>query len=304
MPAGLHLQERDLDLLAQIGELGLLDTETIHERFFSGVTPRRVQQRLRLYRDHGLLRTVVLTVWCGESGKGRIPAIHCLTERGGDAINSITGQRPRRVLRGDPKPETFHHRLAIVKSRLAIDDACAAAGLLETTWIMEQDYDPTATAEPPLKRRILYHAFRTGSKTITCQPDAASLLFIPSDPAQPQTDTTNLLAYWEIDRSTESRSQILAKQPGYASVIKQHGYHRYWPEIQKPAIRVLWVCRSQERIEAICEKLKEESIAKFFRFTTAEELSGQTALAVPIWRDWTGNRRTILQFSAASPSAK
>lgn len=34
MAAGLHLQPRDIHLLASIGELGLLDTETIHERFF------------------------------------------------------------------------------------------------------------------------------------------------------------------------------------------------------------------------------------------------------------------------------
>jgi hypothetical protein len=302
MPAGLHLQKRDLDLLAQIGELGLLDTETIRERFFPGVTLRRVQQRLQLYRDHGLIRTIVLTVWFGESGTGRIPAIHCLAERGGDAVHSLTGHRPRRVLRGDPKPETFHHRLAIVKSRLAIDDACTAAGLLEPTWIMEQDYNSAATDEPPLKRRILYHAFRVGPKTITCQPDAASLLFIPRDPAQPQIDTTNLLAYLEIDRSSESRAQILAKLLGYASVMEQNGYRRYWPQLQKPAIRVFWVCRSKERIDAICEKLEKESIAKFFRFTTAGELSGKTALTMPIWRDLAGNRRAVLQFSAALPA--
>jgi hypothetical protein len=275
----------------------LLDTDTIHQRFFPGVTRRRSQQRLQLYQAHGLTRTLVLTVWFGNGNQGRTPAIHCLTERGADAVQVLTGRRPARVLRSEPKPETFHHRLAVVKCRLAVDDACAAAGLLEPAWIMEQDRDPTAKDLPPFQQRMLYHAFADGPKTITCQPDAASLLRIPRDPAQPQTNTSDLLAYWEADRSTESRSQILEKLPGYAAVVERHAYRRYWPQLQKPAIRVFWVCPSQERIAALCEKLKDAPIAQLFRFTTSEELTPQTALLAPIWCALDGRRREIMRVS-------
>jgi hypothetical protein len=283
--------------LALIGELGLLDTDMIHERFFAGVSRRRCQQRLQLYQAHGFTRTVILTVWFGDGDQGRIPAVHCLAERGADAVYSLIGRRPARVLRSEPKPETFYHRLAVVKSRLAIDDACATAGLSEPAWIMEQDRNPAATDLLPFQQRMLYHAFRDGPKTITCQPDAVCLLRIPRTPAQPQTDTTNLLAYWEIDRSTERGSQILAKLPGYAAVVEKHDYRRYWPDLQKPAIRVFWVCRTEQRIEAICEKLKKAQAAKLFRFTTNDELTRQTALFAPIWRDVAGRRREIMRAS-------
>ena len=273
MPAGLHLQPRDVLILALMGDLGLLDTDTIHQRFFATVSRRRCQQRLQLFRAHGLIRSVVLTVWFSDTENGRTPAIHVLTERGAEAVLSLVGSYPRRVLRSDPKPETFHHRLAIVKSRLALDDACAIAGLHEPAWIMEQDRNPAATDVPPLQRRMLYHAFRNGPKTITCQPDAACLLAIPRDIDKPQADTTNLLVYWEIDRSSESQSQLLRKLPGYAAAIEQRAYHRYWPGVQKPAVRVFWVCRSRQRISEICDRLKDVPVARLFRFTTSQELS-------------------------------
>ena len=101
--------------------------------------------------------------------------------------------------------------VAVVKSRLAIDDACLKAGLLEPMWIMEQDRDPTATDRPLLQHRHLYHAFAGAQKTITCQPDAACVLRIPRNPLQPRANTSDLLVYWERDRSTESRAQILEK---------------------------------------------------------------------------------------------
>ena len=172
MPAGLHLQTRDIRLLAEIGELSVLDTDTIHERFFAKVSRRRAQQRLRLYQEQGLTRTITLSVWFGDRDRGRVPAIHCLTERGADAVEAAGERRPRRVLRSEPKPETFHHRLAVVKARLAMDDACSATKLLEPIWIMEHDRCPAATPDKPmLHQRWLYHAFSTGEKTVTCLPD-------------------------------------------------------------------------------------------------------------------------------------
>lgn len=305
MPAGLHLQARDIRILAEIGELGVLDTETIHERFFPKVSRRRVQQRLRLYQEQGLTRTVTLTVWFGDGDRGRVPAIHCLTDRGADAVEATGDRRPRRVLRSEPKPETFHHRLAVVKARLAMDDACSATKLLEPIWIMEHDRCPAAAPDKPLlHQRWLYHAFSTGEKTVTCLPDAVSLLRIPRDSRRPERDTTDLVAYWEIDCSTERRTQIVDRLPGYAALVEQQGYRRYWPQIEQPAVRVFWVCRTPQRIETLREKLKDVPIAKIFRFTTNDELTAANALVRPIWRDASGSRREILRLPAPLTGAK
>jgi hypothetical protein len=299
MPAGLHLQARDIRILAEIGELGALDTDTIHQRFFPNASRRRCQQRLQSYQAQGLTRIVTLSVWFGDGDRGRVPAIHCLTERGGDAVEAAGERRPRRVLRSEPKPETFHHRLAVVKARLAMDDACSAARLRELEWIMEHDRCPAAAAadKPPLQQRWLYHAFSSGQQTLTCLPDAASLIRIPRDPRRPDKDTSDLVAYWEIDCSTERRTQIVERLPGYAALVEQQGYRRYWPQVQRPAVRVFWVCRSEQRIVALCEKLKDAPIAKVFRFTTADELTATNALVRPIWRDTTGGRREILRLA-------
>jgi hypothetical protein len=299
MPAALHLQARDIRVLATIGELSVMDTDTIHERFFAEVSRRRCQQRLRLYQEQGLTRVVTLSVWFTNGERGRVPAIHCLTERGADAVEAAGEGRPRRVLRSEPKPETFHHRLAVIKARLAMDDACAAARLLEPVWIMEHDRCPNADPDKPLlHQRWLYHAFQTAEKTLTCLPDAVSLLRIPRNLRRPDKDTTVLLAYWEVDCSTERRTQIADRLPGYAALLEQQGYHRYWPQLEKPAVRIFWVCRSSQRIEALREKLGDAPIAKIFRFTTGDELTAEAALVKPIWRDTTGKRREIIGSAA------
>ena len=298
MAAGLHLQPRDIHLLATIGELGLLDTPTIHERFFPGVSRRRVQQRVGLYQEQGLTRIVTLSVWFANGHRGKVPAIHCLTDRGADAVEAAGEGRPRRVLRSEPKPETFHHRLAVVKTRLAMDDACAAAKLLPPVWIMEHDRCPTAAPDKPLlQQRWLFHSFTIGQQTVTCLPDAVSLLRIPRDPRRPDRDTTDLVAYWEIDFSTERRTQIIDRLPGYAALLEQQGCRRYWPQLDRPTVRVFWVCRSPQRIEALREKLKIAPVAKVFRFTTSDDLIAAKALVKPIWLDAEGHRREILRLT-------
>ena len=121
MPASLHPTSPRHPYTRPDRELGLLDTETIHQRFFPKVSRRRVQ-RLRLYQEQGLTRIVTLSVWFGDGERGHFND-HCLTERGADAVEAATEIRPRRVLRSEPKPETFHHRLSVIKARLAMDDA-------------------------------------------------------------------------------------------------------------------------------------------------------------------------------------
>ena len=298
MPAALHLQPRDIDVLAEIGEMSLLDTETIHQRFFPNASRRRVQQRVQLYNQQGLTRIVALSVWFSNGDRGRVPAIHCLTDRGADAVEAAGEARPRRVLHGEPKPETFHHRLAVIKARLAMDDACEAARWLKPVWIMEHDRCPTAVApdKPLLHQRWLYHAFSVDNKTITCLPDAVSLLRIPRDPRRPTTNTSDLVAYWEIDCSTERRTQIVNRLPGYAALVEHQGYRRYWPQLHGPSVRVFWVCRSSERVTALCERVKDAPVAKVFRFTTADELTAEAALLRPIWRDVGGTRREIVRL--------
>lgn len=302
MKLRIQLQDRDIGCLAEIGRVGLLDTALAHGRHYSSVTRRRCQQRLQEFQQQGLTHSIALTVWYGKQGGGQLPTIHCLTERGANAIESITGSRPQRVLRSDPKPETLHHRLAVVQARLAMDDGCRTVGLAMPEWIMEQDRREDAQPnEPPSRQRVLYHEFTTAGKKFTCQPDAACLMRIPRDADYSSGRTTALLAFWEIDRSTERTMQTTNKCPGYGALLERHDYRRYWPHAERAAVRVFWVCRSRQRIDSLCEALKKHSVAKCFRFTTAEELRAETAFTAPIWRTLDGQYREIIRLPPNVP---
>jgi hypothetical protein len=297
MRNSVQLQDRDIGVLTEIGQVGLLDTDLIHKRHFATVSRRRVQQRLQVIQRQGLTHSVALTVWYGQRGGGQVPTIHCLTERGADAIESIAGVRPRRVLRSDPKPETLHHRLAVVQARLALDDACRAFGLAMPEWIMEQDRREDAQAnDPPSRQRVLYHEFTAGGKKFTCQPDAACLMRIPRDADRPAAGTTPLLVFWEVDRSTERTAQTVNKCPGYGALLERREYRRYWPQAEQAPVRVFWVCRSRQRIESLTVSLRDKPVAQCFRFTTAEELRADSALTLPIWRTIDGQSREIIRL--------
>ncbi len=305
MKLRLQLQARDLRLFAELARYGLLDTEQVHARHFGDVSRRRCQQRLQQYHDHGLMRRVSLNVaFTPRQGGGHIAAIHCLTERGLESIEHLEGPTPRRCLRSEPQPETLHHRLAVVNVRLAMDDAAHHLNLREPEWLMEQDRRLDAKPdEPPSRQRVLYHEFSSGNKKFTCQPDAASLCWIPRQPDQPQADVTPLLGFWEVDRSTERTKQVLNKCPGYGALLERRDYRRYWPQAEQAAVRVFWVCRSAQRIESLCEALCKQSISTCFRFTTAHELTPATAFTQPIWQTIDGERREILRLPRQQTAA-
>lgn len=294
MPKALHLQPRDLACLTDLGELGLLNTEHAHSRHFPDVSLRRCQQRLAEFASQGLTRTVPLVVW-HAGRRGRVPTVHCLTERGAAAVAAVTGVRPRRFSRSDPKPETLLHRLAMIEARLAFDDACRRLGLAQPAWLHEQDrHDESAEDECPSRQRVLYHEFPAREKPVTCQPDAACLVQIPRQPGQ--LETTPLILFWELDRSTESRKQAASKCVGYAALLERRDYRRYWPAAERAPVRVFWVCRSGQRIESLSAAFREHAVAQQFRFAVAGDLTADTTLTSPIWRTVDGQCREILRL--------
>jgi hypothetical protein len=300
LPA-LILQPRDREVLSSLGENGLMDTEMLHARHFADVSHRRCRQRLSLYQQHNLTRTTTLKLWTNESSQ-RAPTVHCLTERGVEVVlsfDSPNGNRPLRVSKGEPQPATIHHRLQIVRTKLILDAACRANGLTTPHWILEQDRDPTASSElPPNQRRLLYHAFH-GQPPCTCQPDAACRFPVPRDLANLKAGINDVIGFFEIDRSSEGRKQITNKLPGYARLLTEHTYARYFPKTENAVVRVFWVCRSAERIASLRERFAKEAVAQFFRFTTIGELNLSSALTTPIWQDLTGKRREILRLPTA-----
>lgn len=285
-----------------LGELGCLDTWTIHRRLFPFQTLRACQRRLRLGADGGYLRKAALAVCFqrqvagGEpmaNRGGAVPVLHSITDRAADLVERETGVRPKRVLRSEPAATTFLHRWQVVLLRLAFDDAAAMAGLLPPDWIMEQDpWHEAPEGLPPNQRRLLYHRFNTLSAPVTCQPDAACRLVIPRE--EPDTPPTQLLCLWETDRSTEGLKQIQRKLAGYYEYMKAKDWLRYYPHLDKATARILWVAPSAERVKQLRGAIRESAIARFCRFAVASDISPEKILVQRIWLTAEGEGRSFL----------
>lgn len=281
-----------------IGELGCLDTATIHRRCYPSITLRGCQRRLRLASQDGFLRTASLAV-CYQPAHldrrpeqgGAVPSLHAITDKAADVVERETGQRPARVLRSEPAAATFLHRWEVVLHRVAWDEGLRLVNLSPATWIMEQDPWPDAPdGLPPNQRRMLYHRFEAAPKAVTCQPDAACLLRV-SRPAD--LGDCHLLHLWEIDRSSEGLKQIERKLPGYAQYVRTKAWTRYFPELNQPQIRLMWVAPSAERIANLISVIRDSPVANLCRFAVAREVTAESIFTAPIWQGVDGELRSF-----------
>jgi len=302
---GKHIQlsDRDLQALSEVGELGLASTEMIHRRHYepgeSGL--KYCQRRLRDMGDIGWLESLSYTLQENAAGQRRprkLPSIHRLTLSGAQMIESRTGIAPKRPARSDPpSPQTVLHRLAVVRTRLALSDALVAAQLTKPAWIMEQDQNadvpPDAAAH---ERFILYEAYGRGPERVTCRPDASAWLKLPGDPPW------NLILYIECDRSTQGHEQILkTKVPGYATLLHptNRHYRRHWPELVslgRDFARVAFVCLSEQRLANLSEALRGKPGTESFRFITIADLERPGVLTEPVWRTVNGEPKAMIRL--------
>ena len=287
--AGLRLQKRDLQLFAELGEVGLLDTGTLHERHFpddkSGQACRR---RLRLYAHHDLTQRVFLNV-SSTRRTGRLPTLHRLTPHGAEVLADETGRRVTRLARSDPpKPHTLLHRLGMAKTVLAVNDACQLHRLAKPEWKLEYDAVSGAPLNAPFSQRfLLCHDFPTpdGTKR-TCWPDAACRLSINQGGRQ-----WHLAIFWEYDRSTEG-TDVRQKMPGYELLFSTQAFRRHWRDAQ--AARIFFVCQTTERLHNVAATIHESPAAKFVRLATVHDLKPARLLIEPIWQTVGGEHRPIL----------
>lgn len=297
------LMPRCIDTLVDIGDKGCLATDDVHRLHFPTVTERRVRQKLAEWQQDGFIRSTKLVVSTIDDDSGsqktqRIPTVHYLTERGGEAVADATGHFPRRIVRGDLSPHTLLHRLACVKTRLRFD-AAAKALHLTTSWILEQDLrdDVPANTFPPNRRRVLHHQFERREGSCTCQPDMAALLYPTSGPPLP--------LMFEVDRATESHAQLRRKLPGYQSLLAKRGYRRYWPAVPLNHIRIVWVFPTPQRRSNVVASFTDDDVALAFRYgvfsyfeqtANGESFPADASLLTgPVWSDRRGNPISMLR---------
>lgn len=291
----MELQARDLAILETIGELGTADTEIVHQLHFpNDKTGRACQQRLKKIADEGLLKSKrVIVIDSGMPG-GSQPMLYFLTESGADLVERETGTRPRRVTRSDPHDFTLRHRLATVWARLEIDRAAGLAGIVAPEWIMEQDARSGGKARKgrsPTEDIILKKTYHRDNRSFSFWPDASFHLQVPY-----KGDSASLLAYIELDRSTEGHKQWREKKlPGIEAFLNDpKGWRSHWPHVDGPTIVVLVLCKSERRISELIETIKPSPAAARIRFAKYP-LAPQTVLTSDVWQDCQGELKRIIR---------
>lgn len=227
---------------------------------------------------------------------GSLPTLYFLTEEGAELAERETGTRPRRVTRSDPKPFTLRHRLDTVRARLAIDQAANLAGIEVPEWIMEQDARSGGKARKgrsPTADLILKNTYHRDGRSFSFRPDASFHLQVPH-----KGNLASLLAYIELDRSTEGHKQWrVRKLPGIEAFLNDpKGWRSHWPEIASPTVVVLVLCKTERRVNELIETTKPSSAARSTRFTIYP-MNPTTILTSDVWQDCKGELHPIIKPS-------
>lgn len=276
MIVGIRYQDRDKAILSDLAEYGVLDTETVRRRHFREATvPQACAKKLKQYKDLGLVDSIDVTI------DGKKSAVYWLTQLGIDELAELGRPTGRAVAK--PNPKTIHHRLGVAKTRVAFDEAFCSGGLLKPSWLVEPD------------RNLRVSGTMAGQPLAECNPDAAFLAMLP--------DEWQLVSYLEFDRSTETNDRVAEKLPGYANLLTSGAYrNKHWQNVgDRHVVRILFVCRSVERIENLRKAFSQSPIRPHLRFGVASDIFGKDSdgeenlLVRPIWGDHQGNRMAILK---------
>lgn len=288
--------ERDLAFLAELGEVGLMTAAMIVTRYFGACSDksngeRSFRRRMKLFIELGYVRAERVPFAGNKAG---LVTIYRLTTDGAKSIAALTGRQPSRAgASRDLNPVTVPHRLGVVATRLAFDDAHRALGLSCPEWLFEYDLalqpGPAAGNE---KKFVLYESFCGERKRVACWPDAAARI------RPPDASEHELLAYFEYDRSTETTGQFAAKVAGYRLLVSEQRYRRHWPQLMpRHTLRVLTVVRSEQRLRNLMEAIAQIDGAELFRFAVANALLSTASLTQPIWQRVDGQKLAIFRAS-------
>jgi len=295
VPKSFVLTPRDTELLTELGEVGMMTARMLVERHYPGFANPESAQRAFRRRAQRFVANKLVSVervpTAAAAGNG-VLRVYRLTREGGDLLAELTGHRPRRAGSSPPlHPVTVPHRLGIVATRLAFDDAHRLLGLPIPEWLFEYDLAPSASPTAGNDDKfILYESFRSGGKRHVCWPDAAARIRL--DGKTPH----DLLAYLEYDRSTEGRRQIAAKSEPYQLLVNERRYERHWSApLNNPLVRIMFVARSEQRVQHVITAIQDTPGAQLFRFATYDDLQPERILTEPIWRTIDNKRLSILR---------
>jgi len=291
----VHVQLYEAHALAEVSEVELMATDDLLKRHYNSRTvggKKYMQRRVRAFRREKLIEVLRVTLNT-PNGPRKLPNVIRLFPKGADVVEDLLGYRPPRIVRSEPPTlVTLHHRVGVTRFLLRVKDACQHERLPTPTWILEQDMAPGAKRTNPLDQQfVLYERFvLKDGRHLTCRPDAAAAIQLPGTP------TPTLLAYLEYDRSTDKKEQIERKVLPYRLLLdgERRPYKKHWPNVENEFARVLFVAKSRDRIDNVCDWIRGIPGAKLFRFAVERELDREM-LRKRIWRTVTGDLVSIIK---------
>lgn len=260
-PPRFSLMERDFELLRVIVSYRFLYTHQIWW-LFPGASTKNLTIRLRYLYHHGYLDRVVLPV---SSSRDRL--IYTMTEKGAQLLAEHEGVGRNEIkwerYFNSVQPTHIQHLLAIndvlISYRFALDKVVQGRAL--------KDFR-VFRGDPKKHKLTVYLPDQSGRRQpLSVIPDAIILL-LPN-----QGDIG--VCFIEVDRGTMSTGRWLDKVKVYRELprtdVLRRDYKAEW-------MILLTVTSSEKRLVSIAQKTVELGGRRGFWFTTAGQVSPDTAL--------------------------
>ena len=272
------LQQRDIQVLAQLATYFILNSRQIRELcFVDDSTGRITRRRLNKMVREGLIRKRNLQVVNPIDGSTS-PCYHLA--RGGREF--LAGHFDDEAYLTKPiepsQPQHLNHYVAVSEMHRLFDRALTRhADVVIDPWCNEDEViNPTA---PKSEQRKLRTSFEPTK--IVCLPDAGFVLSYQDQ---------HVVVLLEQDRDTDFYERVAAKKsPGYRELFVTRGHRKMFPNTTLEFFYVLVITPTAKRREQLRKAFTknkrnhDHDVRKVYRFGSLDELNEHNLLFEPMF---------------------
>ena len=283
-----QMTDRDLEILRALNRYRYMRTGQVHQLLFSeNGTMQSARRRLRNLYHHRYIARAQPYVQVGKPA----PEIAYFLDRKGREVLRSEGEIVRYWRKGtEVKYQFLEHAIAVSEFRLKLEKAVAAHDHLTLDRFIP-DFQMRDEAERFVgKRRYLLYreaihpALR---KSFVIHPDALINLSAERD-----GKAGSRMLCLEVDRGTQGLEKIRDKLTGY-HLAREQGLFRQFGDFHD--FVVLFQAPGPKRAQSIFEALSDHVAASMARVTSADDVSSESLLTEPIWKDMSGEMRRIVR---------
>ena len=283
-----QMTDRDIEILQALNRYRYLRTGQIHELLFGdNTTQQSARRRLRNLYHHSYVARAQPFVKVGEP----VPEIAYYLNTKGRAVLREHGEVVRYWRKAsEVKYQFLEHALALSGFRVKLEKAVAQIdGASIGRFIPDFEMRDEAEKYVGKKRYLLYRELihPVNRKTYIVHPDALIELCYEKD-----GKSASRLIFVEIDQGTQSLERIRDKVTGYHLAREQKLFVQYGGHSD---FLLLFQTQSAKRCKNLLESLVDHVASGIVRAATAAELSPESILTEPVWRDVQGEGKRLFR---------